>query len=116
MSLNFIPKAYAACVPTQDGVNLSDCVDLGNGQSIGEVYSNPSVLVNTLVRNLFVFAGIILFFMIMFAGFKFISQGTKGKDEAKSILTTAVIGFIIMFAAYWIVQILQILTGMSLGL
>ncbi len=115
MSLNFIPQAYAQCDPTRPNVNLGDCIDLGNGQSLGEVYSTPSILVNTLVRNLFVFAGIILFFMIMFAGFKFISQGTKGKDEATSILTTAIIGFIIMFAAYWVIQILQILTGMSLG-
>lgn len=115
MSFNFISTVYAACDPTQSNVNLGDCIDLGNGTSLGEVYSTPSVLVNTLVRNLFVFAGIILFFMIMFAGFKFISQGTKGKDEAKSIITTAVVGFIIMFAAYWIVQILQILTGVTLG-
>ncbi len=56
-------------------------------------------------------AGVILFLLIIFSGYKFIRSGTKGKDEAKQILTAAVTGYVIMFAAYWIVQILEVVTG-----
>ena len=95
------------------GIDLSQVFTLGAGTnaSVASVYSTPSVLINLIVRNLFVVAGIILFITILVVGFKFVAQGTKGKDEAKTILTAAVTGFILMFVAYWIVQIIGILTG-----
>ena len=83
----------------------------GSTTNIGDIYDTPASLVNLLIRNLFVIAGIILFITILWAGFKFIQSGAKGKDEAKTIITVAITGFIIMFAAYWIVQIIGIVTG-----
>ena len=111
-----VPQAYAQCDPSAAGLNLGDCLLLDQSQpdlSVGDIYSDPATLVDILVRNLFIVAGIFLLFILLYAGFKFIYQGTKGKDEAKQIMETAIIGFIVMFSAYWIVQIIRILTGIE---
>jgi hypothetical protein len=105
-------SASAGCDPGVSGIDITNCLLLNNkGQTVGEVYTNPAVLVNTIVRNLISIGGVFLFVMIFYAGFKFIQSGTKGKDDAKQIIKTAVTGFIIMLAAYWIIQILEVVTG-----
>lgn len=113
-----IPGKTEYVPATTEGVDLNSFFILGGAGSrtVGEVYSTPTVLVNLLIKNLFVFAGIILFIVIIFSGFKFVYQGTKGKDEAKTILTTAITGFILMIVAYWIVQIVKIITGTQINL
>jgi len=103
-------------IPIDPGAENLDLVSTfvggaGSTSQIANIYSTPASLVNVLIKNVFVIAGIILFITILWAGFKFIQSGAKGKDEAKSILTVAITGFIIMFAAYWIVQIIGIVTG-----
>lgn len=99
------------CNPGQEQLNLNDCYRLGENQTVGDVYSSPAFLVNLIVRNLFVIGGIILLVMIVYAGFLFISKGTKGQEEAKNIVTSALAGFLLMFAAFWILQLIRIITG-----
>ncbi|MBP7768522.1 hypothetical protein KA082_01680 [Candidatus Woesebacteria bacterium] len=116
-----VQKAYALgnCSDTDIGkaeVDLGRVLCLGDSTPVQDVYKDPAFLVNLLVRNLFVFAGVIIFFLILYAGFKFISGGTKGKDEAKGIVTASVTGLILMFAAYWILQVVKLLTGVDVGL
>jgi hypothetical protein len=93
------------------GIDLGTYLRLSDSRTVSEIYSNPAFLVNLIVKNLFVLAGIVLFLMVFYAGFKFIQGGAKGAEEAKTIATTAVIGFIIMFSAYWVVQIVALITG-----
>ena len=111
MSFRLIPQAFAQ----SEGINLGDELKLGtNNQSVSDVYQTPGDLVNLAVRNLFPAASIILFFMVIYAGFKFLKDETKAKEEAKKIMKTAITGFIIMFAAYWIIQIIQVITGANI--
>ena len=106
------------CTPGQNGggINLSSCLKLSDDSLVSEVYNNPAVLVNLLVRNIFLLAGIILFLLIIFAGYKLIMGGKQGMEEAKKIATSAVAGFLIMFSAYWIVQLITLLTGVNIPL
>ncbi|MBP7875379.1 hypothetical protein KA012_00090 [Candidatus Woesebacteria bacterium] len=97
-------------------VNLGDCLRLGNDEAVSSVYTTPAFLVNLLVRNLFVIAGMVFLFLIFLAGFKMISGGKKGFEEAKTIATSAVIGLVIMISAYWIVQLVGYLTGLPVSL
>lgn len=99
------------CDPGKGGVPLGSCLKLSNSQPVQDVYTNPAFLVNLLVDNLFVVAGLAIFFMTLLAGFFFITGGKKGLDQAKQILLAVLVGFGIMFGAYWIVQIVQSLTG-----
>lgn len=112
----FVGKVYAQCEPGGTNVNLGDCLLLGDGQRVSEVYTSPAFLVNLIVRNIFVLGGIVIFLMIFYAGFKFIQDTTKGKDEAQKIMTAAIVGAITMFSAYWILQIVGVLTGVNVGL
>jgi hypothetical protein len=105
-----------SCNPSSGNLNLVDCLILNpdEGNTVAGVYDTPAVVVNVIVRNLFVLGGIVLFFMIILAGFKFaMSPQSKGKEDAKNIAQGAGIGFLIMFSAYWIIQILEILTGIE---
>lgn len=108
---NLLPSG---CAPGSGFISLGDCLKLSNDTKISDTYSTPAFLVNLIVRNLFVVAGVVLFFMILLAGFKFITGGKKGLDEAKQIMTAALVGFLLMFSAYWIVQIVKIVTKTDL--
>lgn len=110
-----VPQAYAQCDPNAEGLNLGDCVTLGVGQgSVNDVYQNPSDLINPIINFMFIAGGIVFFFLLVYSGLKFISAGGKGKDEAKTIMQTAITGLVVMFVAFWIVRLLEVLTGMEL--
>lgn len=104
------------CTPGENGLNLVDCYRLNGQTTVGEVYSEPTTIVNLVVRNLFVISGVFLFILVIYAGFQFLQDTSKGKDTARDIATTALIGFIIMFAAYWILQIVKVVTGVDVGI
>lgn len=110
-----VPQVYATCEPGGDGFNLADCTFLGKdtNQTVAEVYSNPSVLINTLVRNFFVIGSFIFLFTLVYVGYRFIISD-KGLDEAKTIFKVALIGFGLMFVAYWVVVIFEALTGVAI--
>jgi len=109
-------KVYAACDTSAANLNLSDCLRLNDTQSVGDVYKDPAFLVNVLVKNLFVIGGVIIFVKIIVAGWQYLTQDSKGADNAKSILEAAIGGFLLMFAAYWILQIVKVVTGANVGI
>jgi hypothetical protein len=106
----------AACQPGQAGFALSDCLTLTDGSRVSDTFKTPASMINLIVANVMILAGIIFFFMIIYSGYLLITGGTKGTDQAKQMLTTAVIGIVLMFSAYWIVQIVQYVTGVSFAL
>lgn len=123
MLFGLIPTAYAAESPPPEispcgagtgGIDLGDCLRLSDNTKVSTIYDSPAFLVNLIVTNLFVIAGVIFFLFLIVAGFKFITGGQKGAEDAKNIVTTALLGFIIMFAAYWIIQIVALLTGVTI--
>ena len=67
--------------------------------------------VSRLLQYALIIAGLVLFAMIISAGFTLLtSAGDPKKSEAgRNRLTTAVVGFFIVFAAFWIAQILQVI-------
>jgi hypothetical protein len=109
-----VTQAYAACSPGDEGVNLANCLTSSDGTAISERFGSVSSLVNLASITIFAAAGIIFLCMILFSGFKFIQSGTKGKDEARTIMTTAITGLIVIFVAYWIVQIVGLVLGINL--
>lgn len=103
------------CEPGTSSIDLTDCLRLSGNQTVGSVYESPAFLIDLIVRNLFIIGGIILFVMILYAGFQYITN-PKGPEEAKSVLEAAVIGMVLMFAAYWILQIIKVITGANVGI
>ncbi|TSC87666.1 MAG: Uncharacterized protein G01um10145_969 [Microgenomates group bacterium Gr01-1014_5] len=75
-------------------------------------------LVSVILSNVYILAGVVLLILFLWAGFKMIqSAGTRDAQkaaEAKNTLTYAVIGFLIIFASYWIIQIVEAITGLTI--
>lgn len=122
MNFALVPQAFAqapgagnaTCNLDSSNLDLTECYRLGPAVTVGRVYDNPTVLVNLIVRNIFVVAGIFIFLMIIYAGWKFIEQGEKGQEEAKAILEAVLLGFFLMFSAYWIVKLVEIFVGQQI--
>jgi Zn-dependent protease with chaperone function len=84
---------------------------IGNTVRVGD-------LVSIILSNAIVVAGIIMLFFIVIGGIMLIASA--GQDDpqkaaqGKKAVTTGVIGFIIIFASYWIVQIIEVMTGLNI--
>ena len=79
--------------------------------SIGEIISN-------LLQNVYVLAGILLFILLIVGGLSFIMGAGEDNPEkakrGKQAITAALIGFVIIFCSYWIIKIIEIVTGINI--
>ena len=105
-----VTPAAGACDPGS-GVDLGNCLKLSNDTPIKEVYTQPAFLVNLLVRNLMIIGGMMALVLAIIVGYKYITGGKKALQDANQIALWGLIGFLIMFGAYWIVQIIKLITG-----
>jgi hypothetical protein len=80
-------------------------------KSIGE-------LISFLLPRAMIVAGIIFFILIILAGFSVITSAggddPHAQEKAKAFLTQAVIGLIIIFGAFWILQLINYIAKGSL--
>lgn len=83
-------------------------------------YGEESSALGSLLNNVFTAAavggGILLFAYLIFGGFKYITAGgdEKAVTAAKTMLTNAIIGMIIMAFAYFIVGIIGGVLGVDI--
>ena len=72
-------------------------------------FTNLASVVTNAIPFIFPIAGVILLLYLVWGGFDILtSMGDSKKVEAaKGKVTNAIIGFLIIFFAYWIVQILD---------
>jgi len=82
--------------------------------------SNPNLtlgeIISALLPYIFAIAGIILFVFLVMGGFGLLTSGgdpEKAKN-AQARITSALIGFLIIFLAYWLTQILEVIFGISI--
>ena len=75
------------------------------------VGKEPGNVITALLPYIFAIAGIILFGFIIIGGFAiFTSGGNADKINAgKEKILHAVIGYVLLFASYWIAQILEVI-------
>jgi len=72
----------------------------------------------TLIKNLYLLTGIVLLFFLVAGGIgMIINAGNAEKQKQSSqTVTAAVVGYLIMFAAYWLVKIVEIIFGVDIFL
>jgi len=81
-------------------------------------YQSLGAFVSSLLPNVYVIAGIIVFFLIVLGGLAFIksagSHDEEGLQKSQKAITAALVGFLIIFLSYWIIQAVQIITGIQI--
>ena len=93
--------------------------------SIGEGFDSPwgkdkglADLVSVVLSNAIVIAGLIVFLLFLGGGIAVIAGAGQNNPETaakgKQAVTAAAIGFIIIFASYWIIQIVEIVAGFNI--
>lgn len=72
-------------------------------------------IVSALLTFIFPAAGILVLIYLLWGGLQLMLSGgdPKAVQSAKEKITGALIGFVIIFAAYWIVQILGAFLGVD---
>lgn len=75
-------------------------------------------LVSVFLKISFVIAGLILLFYFILGGIGMISSAGKSDpkvaEQAKATITSAVIGFVVVFTAYWIVKLIALELNINL--
>ncbi len=98
-------------------VNIGD-LPIDNGKPISNTYPDETTLVNIIVKNSLTLAGIIFLILIIAGGIMMIvsagSSDQKQAATAKSMITNSLIGFLVIFLSYFIIQIIEVLTGLSI--
>lgn len=85
--------------------------------SIGLEFAGGTLgdIVGKFLQYVFPIAGLILLIYLLIGGYKlmFSAGNPKAVQAAKGIITNAFIGFIIVFLAFWIVQLIGIILGIE---
>lgn len=97
----------------------SDGSDMTIEDPTGFKFTDASIggVIGALIPYTLAFAGLILFILTIWGGFQILTAA--GNDEkigkGRMAITSGVIGFAIIFFAYWIMQIVQEMFGVGLG-
>ncbi len=103
--------------------NLIAAVDIGSETLLKEgvtlnSYTSFSQLLSPLLRNSLTIAGIIFLALILIGGIGMIAgagnNDPKKTEQSKKTITSAIIGFIVVFSAYLIIQLIEVLTGLPI--
>jgi Ni/Fe-hydrogenase subunit HybB-like protein len=78
-------------------------------------FTNIASLISRLIPYFILFAGIGTLFMIIFAGYELLTGANDPKkmEQGKQRLTYGIVGFFIVFLAFWVVQIAGVIFGIS---
>jgi hypothetical protein len=76
----------------------------------------PGEIISKILPYIFTIAGIILFVFLIWGGFELLASGGNPErtKKAQGKITSALIGFLIIFLAYWITQLLEAIFGISI--
>ena len=105
--MKLIPSAKAQEWGISTYSDLNSAIGVGGGTIKTE---NLGTIVGSLLPYLFTIAGLILFSMLVAGGFTMLAGATsdESQEKGKKMVTSALTGFVVIFLAYWIAQILQV--------
>jgi len=93
--------------------------NVGPSAAPGSLLSNSNLkigdIIGALLPYLFTGAGLLLLIYLIIGGLQMMTSGgdPKAVESAKGKITGALIGFVIVFVAYWLVQIVASVLGLQ---
>lgn len=88
------------------------------GDKISTQYPTIGSVITFLYRNVFTVVGIVLVALLILGGIQYIMSAGSGDPkktaQAQTIITDALIGFAVVFLAYFIMQVVEIVTGLTI--
>lgn len=103
---------------TQETLNTLNPLNLPGNEAVSQTLAQatPGTLITRVLLFAFPLAGFILFVMLIWAGFEMLSGATdkKSLDTGKQRAQAALVGFILLFASYWFIQLLEIVFGLRI--
>ena len=91
---------------------------LGPGRTVSTTFPTVGSLISVILKNSLTVIGLIMLILLISGRLMFIigagSQDSKKSAQAKSIITDALIGFAVVFLAYFIIQIVETVTGLNI--
>ena len=96
---------------TKEDINALNPLKLFADPQAQQQFTTPGGFITRIMTYAIPLAGIILFVMLVWGGFEMIAgaSSTKSRDAGKQRVTAAITGFLLLFASYWIVQVIQLI-------
>lgn len=94
------------------GINFGSLEKIASPRFVGR---SPAAIISDLTPYIFFLAGFILLLYLISGGYQYMTSGgdPKAIAGARQIITNAIAGFIIIFIAFWIVQIIARVLGLT---
>jgi hypothetical protein len=90
----------------------------GTGRTLSQNFPSFASLVSVILKNSITLAGILFLLLLIFGGLMFIigagSSDSKKSAQGQALVTDALIGFVVVILAYFIVQIIEVVTGLNI--
>lgn len=90
------------------------------GQSFGSPFGisrGPADLVSLIVTGAIAIASVIALFLLILGGIGVIagagSDNPQQVESGKKAITYAIAGFILVFVAYWIIRVIELIAGVN---
>jgi len=100
-------------------VNLGTDFKLKTGNTLSNTFDPTSGIrgyISLILPNIFIVAGLILLILVVAGGIGMIisSGNPEAQQKSQGVATNAAIGFGIILGSYWIIQIIQVITGIKI--
>lgn len=99
-------------------VNIGSDTPLAPGVNLGGAYPDAGVLISSIIRNSIAVISVLLVVLLILGGINYIISAGSGDPkkaaQAQALITDALIGFAVVFLAYFIIQIVEVITGMRI--
>lgn len=114
------PNYCESGTPSNPSFRIPNYSEIGQAQfkfGLGYVGTNDlGIIVSDILPYAYVFAGLLLFGYLLYGGFHLATSfgSPKAILEAWLIIFRAFVGFILVFASFWLVRIVEALFGLTI--
>ncbi len=93
-------------------------VDIGKEYGVADKFGTLGEFFSTILFNIYGLAGIIFLFLLIFGGISIIigagNQDSSKVQKGQKAVTSAVAGFVVIFVSYFVIQLIQVITGVNI--